>query len=110
MGSNRVRDLADIATVLDAIPGLVALLAPSGEVDAVNEELIAYCGQPLEAMRQWGTNGTIHSEDLPHVANVFMNAISKGEPYDFEARIRHIDGAYRWNQARGLPVRDPDGR
>ena len=100
----------DIATVLDAIPGLVAILTPVGEVDAVNSELIAYCGQPLEAMRRWGTNGTVHLEDLPRVAVVFMQAISRGEPYDFEARIRRFDGVYRWNQVRGLPFRDASGR
>jgi PAS domain S-box-containing protein len=100
----------DIATVLDAIPGLVAILTPAGEVDAVNNELVAYCGQPLDAMRQWGTNGTVHAEDLPRVTAVFMHSMSTGEPYDFEARIRRSDGVYRWNQVRGLPFRDSSGR
>jgi PAS domain S-box-containing protein len=100
----------DIATVLDAIPGLVAILTPVGEVDAVNNELVAYCGQPLEAMKQWGTNGTVHPEDLPRVAAIFGSSISAGEPYDFEARIRRFDGVYRWNQVRGLPFRDARGQ
>ena len=100
----------DIATVLDAIPGLVAILTSAGEVDVVNRELVDYCGQPVEAMRQWGTNGTVHDEDLPVVSNVFTRALAAGEPYEFEARIRHFDGAYRWNQIRGLPSRDRDGR
>ena len=100
----------DIATVLDAIPGLVAILTPAGEVDVVNHELVEYCGQPVEAMRQWGTNGTVHFDDLPAVASVFARAIAAGEPYEFEARIRRFDGAYRWNQIRGLPSWDPDGR
>src|SRR5215470_8886514 len=99
-----------IATVLNALPGLVAILTPGGEVDAVNHELIAYCGQPLEAMRQWGTNGTVHAEDLPRVATVFTGSIAAGEPYEFEARIRRFDGVYRWNQVRGLPFRDSNSR
>src|SRR4029453_4103524 len=99
----------DIATVLDAIPGLVAILTPVGEVDEVNGELVAYCGQPLEAMRQWDTNGTVHAEDRPRGRAVFGQAISRGEPYDFEARIRRFDGVYRWNQVRGLPFRDAGG-
>ena len=100
----------DVATVLDTIPGLVAMLTPAGEVEAVNNQLAEYCGQPLEAMRQWGTNGTVHAEDLPRVADLFMRAISAGEPYDFEARIRRCDGVYRWNQVRGSPSRDSGGR
>ncbi|HEX4960226.1 MAG TPA: ATP-binding protein [Thermoanaerobaculia bacterium] len=96
--------------VVNTIPGFVAILSPAGEVDVVNDPLVDYCGQPLEAMRQWGTNGTIHSDDLPHVLDVFTQGITSGEPYDFEARIRRFDGAYRWFQVRGLPLRDTRGR
>src|SRR4029453_17720675 len=95
--------------LLDTIPGLAAMLTPTGEVDAVNLELVEYCGQPLEAMQQWGTNGTVHLEDLSRIVPVFAQAIPSGEPYDFEARIRRFDGAYRWCQIRGLPLRDTAG-
>ena len=96
--------------LVDTIPGLVAILTPAGEVDVVNHELVEYCGQPLEAMKQWGTNGTVHSDDLPRVIQVFTQAIASGDPYDFEARIRRFDGVYRWFQVRGLPFRDTSGR
>jgi PAS domain S-box-containing protein len=96
--------------ILDTIPGLVAVLTPTGEVDAVNNEIVAFCGQPLEAMKEWGTNGTIHPEDLPHMVPIFVRAIASGEPYDFEARVRRFDGVYRWLQIRGLPLRDTSGR
>ena len=33
-----------------------------------------------------------------------------GEPYDYEARARCFDGAYRWFQVLGRPHRDDDGR
>jgi PAS domain S-box-containing protein len=97
------------ALVVDSIPGLVAILTPSGDVDVVNHQLVEYCGQTLEAMKQWGSNGTVHSQDLPRVVQVFTQAISSGEPYDFEARIRRFDGVYHWFQVRGLPLRDTSG-
>ena len=62
--------------ILDTIPGLVATLLPTGEVDSVNAELVEYCGQPLEAMKQWGTNGTVHSEDVPRIGPMFAQAIA----------------------------------
>jgi PAS domain S-box-containing protein len=96
--------------IVDTIPGLVAMLTPAGEVDVVNHQLVEYCGQPLEAMKQWGANGTVHAEDLPRVVQVFTQAITSGQPYDFEARIRRFDGVYRWFQVRGLPLRDPGER
>ena len=92
--------------IMDTIPGLVAMLTPAGEVDVVNHELVEYCGQGLEAMKQWGTNGTVHADDLPRVGPVFARAIASGTPYNFEARVRRFDGVYRWCQIRGLPHRD----
>ena len=96
--------------VVNTIPGLVASLTPAGEVAVVNDQLVEYCGQGLEAMRQWGTNGTVHPEDVPHVAGIFVPAIAAGQPYELEARVRRFDGVYRWFQIRGLPLRDTNGQ
>jgi PAS domain S-box-containing protein len=96
--------------IVETIPGFVAGLSPAGEVEFVNKGLIEYCGQGLEAMKQWGTNGTVHADDLPHVAELFTRGIASGEPYDFDARIRRSDGTYRWFQVRGLPLRDIGGQ
>ncbi|HET8947015.1 MAG TPA: PAS domain S-box protein [Candidatus Polarisedimenticolia bacterium] len=95
--------------ILETIPGMAAVLTPAGEVAAVNHELVDYCGQPLEGMRQWGTNGTVHADDLSRIVPIFTEAIASGRPYDFEARIRRHDGAYRWCLVRGLPLRGTDG-
>jgi PAS domain S-box-containing protein len=96
--------------IVETIPGLVASLTPAGEVEFVNKQLIEYCGQGLEGMKQWGTNGTVHADDLPHVVDLFTRGITSGEPYDFDARIRRFDGVYRWFQVRGLPLRDMGGQ
>src|SRR6185436_4980980 len=82
----------------------------AGEVEFVNRGLIEYCGQGLEAMKQWGTNGTVHVDDLPHVVELFTRGITSGEPYGFDARVRRSDGIYRWFQIRGLPLRDRGGQ
>src|SRR4029077_2785294 len=98
------------ALVIDSVPGLVAILAPSGEVDDVNIRIIEYCGLPLEAMRHWGTNGIVHPDDVPQIVPIFSHAITTAVPYDFEARIRRFDGVYRWFQVRVCPLIDVDGR
>src|SRR5262245_33521418 len=51
-----------------------------------------------------------HLDDLEHTIEVFGNAISTGEPFDFEYRLRRFDGVYRWFQARGIPLRNREGR
>jgi PAS domain S-box-containing protein len=100
----------DWRLIVDNIPGLVALLSPTGDVDVVNRQLLEYFGQTLEELRQWGTNGTVHPEDLPHVVDVFTRSIASGSPYDIVQRFRRSDRAYRWFENRGFPLRDAEGR
>ena len=99
-----------LRSAIDGIPGLVGVLAPNGEIEAVNRQILEYCGQPLEELKNWGANGTVHHEDLPHVAEVFMKSIASGIPYRIEQRLRRFDGEYRWFDNRGIPVRDDTGR
>jgi PAS domain S-box-containing protein len=96
--------------IVNTIPGLVALLAATGEVEVVNRQLLEYFGQTLEELRQWGTNGTVHPEDLPHVADVFSRSIASGSPYQIVQRFRRSDGVYRWFENSGYPVHDATGR
>src|SRR4029453_10981280 len=87
----RLRDLGErereSRLIVETIPGFVASLSPAGEVESVNKGLIEYCGQELEAMKQWGTNGTVHVDDLPHVVELFTRGITSREPYELAARI-----------------------
>ena len=99
----------NIRVGLNSIPGLVAILTPTGGVDAVNDQLAEYCGRTLEELQQWGTSDTVYPDDLSRVIQIFTQAIASSEPYDFEARLRRFDGAYRWFQIRGLPRRDAGG-
>jgi PAS domain S-box-containing protein len=99
-----------LRSAIDGIPGLVGVLAPNGDVEAVNRQILEYCGQSLQELRNWGTNGIVHHEDLPHVAEVFSKSIASGIPYRIEQRLRRFDGEYRWFDNRGIPVRDDTGR
>jgi len=99
----------DPRCLVNSMPGLIAVLTPAGDVDVVNNELVEFCGQPIEAMKQWATNGIVHPRDVPKIAPVFTQSIASGRAYDFEARIRRHDGVYRWFQVRGIPLRDAGG-
>ncbi|MGC4053515.1 MAG: PAS domain-containing protein [Paludibaculum sp.] len=96
--------------IVDNIPGMVALLSPTGELEIVNRQVYEYFGQTFEELRHWGSNGSVHEEDLPHVVEVFSRSIATGSPYDIEQRFRRHDGAYRWFTNRGFPLWDSDGR
>jgi PAS domain S-box-containing protein len=107
------RDLQDrereSRMIVSSIPGLVAALTPAGELEAVNEQLLAYCGRPLEELKKWATSDTVHPDDIPHNIEMISDSLKLGKPYEIVERIRRFDGVYRWFQARGLPLRDSNG-
>jgi PAS domain S-box-containing protein len=69
----------------------------------------AFTGQTFEQWRGRGWLDAIHPDDRPRVAEAFDRAIADREPYQVEYRLRSRAGGYRWTQARGVPVRGPDG-
>src|SRR6516165_7231046 len=58
-------------SAIDGIPGFVAILAPNGEIEAVNRQILEYFGRSLEELKDWATIGTMHPDDLPHVVEAF---------------------------------------
>ena len=97
-------------SALDGIAGLVSVLAPNGEVETANRQLLEYFGRSLEWLKNWGTNDVVHPEDLPRVLELFKKAMAAGIPFQHELRMRRFDGEYRWFDNRGVPIRDDSGR
>ena len=95
--------------IVDSIPGMVGMTLPSGNIEMVSRQALEFFGKTIEELRDWGTNDTIHPEDLPGVIDAFTRALTTGRPYDFSARFRRADGVYRWLQDRGSPLRDKNG-
>jgi PAS domain S-box-containing protein len=97
-------------SALDGIAGLVAVMAPNGELETANRQVLDYFGRSLEWLKNWGTNDAVHPEDLPRVLELYKRAMASGIPFNFEVRLRRFDGEYRWFDNRGVPVRDDSGR
>ena len=95
--------------IVNSIPGMVGMTLPSGNIEMVSRQALEFFGKTIEELRDWGTNDTIHPEDLPGVIDAFTRALTTGRPYDFSARFRRADGVYRWLQDRGSPLRDKNG-
>ena len=108
-GMLRGREI-NLLLILDSIPAPAALMAPSGEVEAVNKPSLEYFGKTLEDLKKWGTSDAVHPDDLPHAIEIWMEAVQTGHPYEVKQRLRRFDGVYRWFGVRGFPLRDPDGR
>ena len=97
-------------SAIDGIAGLFAILAPNGEPESVNRQLLEYFGRTFEELKNWGTNDAVHPEDLPRVIELDKRGLASGLPYNFELRLRRYDGEYRSFETRVVPVRDDSGR
>src|SRR3989442_7075816 len=72
----------DSRVIVGSMPGMVAILTPTGGIDAVNDELVEYSSRTLEELQQWGTSDTVHPDGLPRLIQIFTKAIASGEPYE----------------------------
>jgi PAS domain S-box-containing protein len=95
--------------IVDSIPGMVAVVSPTGDVEMVSRQTLEFFGRTIEELREWGTNDMIDPEGLPGVTEAFSRAMAAGSPFEFPMRLRRWDGVYRWFQERGFPLRDRNG-
>ena len=94
--------------IVDNIPGLVATMGATGEVEFLNRQTLEYFGKPHDDLKNWALSDAVHPDDLPRVIQARIKSIEEGGIYDIEHRCRRADGVYRWFQVRGLPVRDAE--
>ncbi len=94
-----------------AVPGMLWVTGPDGEVTRVNQRTLDFTGaRSVEDLLNLGWKEFLHPEDFPKTADAFFHAIQTGESYENLQRVRRVDGEYRWHHVRAEPLRDRDGR
>ncbi|MDQ3349237.1 MAG: PAS domain-containing protein, partial [Acidobacteriota bacterium] len=93
----RFRQLAD------AMPQIVWAATPDGQLDYYNRRWFEYIRIPPGVNEDTVWDRYIHPDDLPETYAAWRVALSTGDPYSVEFRVRGGDGAYRWFLARALP-------
>jgi PAS domain S-box-containing protein len=97
-------------TLLDAIPQQIWSGPPDGTLDYCNARWRSYMGLGLEELQGEGWQSMLHPDDRERVLRAWHESVTEGTPYEQEERHRQADGQYRWFLARGMPLRDADGR
>src|SRR5262249_12714357 len=100
---------AKFRSAIDGIAGLVSIMSPNGELEAVNRQVTEYFGQSPEELKNWRTSDLVHPEDRPRVLEIYERSIAAGDPFQYEVRARRFDGEYRWFECRAVPIRDESG-
>jgi PAS domain S-box-containing protein len=102
----------EIRLVADTIPALVWSALPDGAVQYFNQRWLTYTGLTLEQARGWGFIDAYHPEDRTSVrdlTSVGMPHSASANDRTTEARLRGVDGKYRWFLGRAMALRDEAG-
>lgn len=96
-----------LSLLAEAIPHLLWVLDVEGRAIFFNQRWVTYTGCSLEAIKAW--EDLLHPDDCNAARDAWDRCLAAFEPYDFEYRLRRVDGVYRWHLAHSLPVRDARG-
>jgi PAS domain S-box-containing protein len=102
----------EIRLVTDTIPALVWSASADGAVEYLNQRWLTYTGLTFEQARGWGFIDAYHPEDRTSVRNltsVGLPRAASATDVITEARLRGVDGKYRWFLGRAMPLRDEAG-
>ncbi|MET0350608.1 MAG: PAS domain-containing protein [Rhizobacter sp.] len=93
----------------ESLTQLIWATRPDGHADYFSPQWVQYTGVPAEQQHGDGWLMQVHPDDRPAVAVAWRRAVSGGDPYAIEMRLRRHDGVDRWFMARGCPLRAASG-
>lgn len=96
--------------VIDTIPQQIMSGPNDGTLDFANAQWRSYTGLTQEELQGRGWLRIIHSDDREPLLKAVEESRAQGKPYEQEVRRRGADGQYRWFLARGVPLKDSEGR
>jgi diguanylate cyclase (GGDEF)-like protein/PAS domain S-box-containing protein len=99
----RVRFQA-MSEVANALEEIVWIARPDGQIDYYNRHWFKYTGLTLEQTREAGWISVIHPNDVRLCMEAWSNALKSEKPCNFEFRLLHADGSYRWHLGCVVPV------
>jgi PAS domain S-box-containing protein len=99
-----------LRALTEAIPQQIWRADTSGHIEYCNQHLRSYIGQAPGHCLGDSFYGILHSEDEPLYRQGMENALTTGEGFELEARVRGADGNYRWFLARAIPQHTEDGK
>ncbi|TCD11016.1 PAS domain S-box protein [Pedobacter frigidisoli] len=90
--------------MLNAIPQQVWTADPQGQLNYVNQVVSDDFGYPGPEIVGQGWQAFIHPDDLPSCLLAWHQALTSGEEYLTEFRLKFANGAYNWHLARAIPL------
>jgi PAS domain S-box-containing protein len=105
------QDERELRGIVEAIPQLITVLAPSGDIVYVNKPVLDFTGLSLDEIRAGAlSDRVIHPDDRETVSPRIPHALQQGESFECEYRLLGKDGKYRWFINRFNPLANDGGQ
>ena len=91
------------------IPVQVWTALPDGLLDYVTEQTAGQFGLTAENLLADGWQHVVHPDDLALATERWIHALSTGETYEVEFRLKLGNGQFAWHLARAIPQRNAAG-
>jgi PAS domain S-box-containing protein len=101
---------AELRAIINAIPTMAWSAGADGSCDSLNQRSLDYTGLSAEQALGFAWSVVIHPEDAKGLLEYWQAALAAGTHVDVEARMRRLDGVYRWFLFRADPLRDESGQ
>ena len=88
----------------------VWICAPDGRNIYASESFLKLVGTTQEQCSNFGWGDILHPDDSEHTIAAWKECVRTGGTWDVEHRFRGVDGNWHPVLARGMPVRDEDGK
>ncbi len=95
--------------IVESLPQLVWTCGPDGKANYSSKQLLAFVGVSAEELLGDHWSDQIHPDDRESATATWRDAVTTGQEYRTEFRLRRYDGAYRWCEARATPLYDNAG-
>lgn len=101
---------ASFRQLADAMPQMVWVAGPDGQLEYSNLQWSAYAGILPGSPGGPAWTSLLHADDAPSASEQWEHSVRTGEPLDGEYRLRGKEGGYRWFLGRSRPVLGDHGQ
>ncbi|MBB1283913.1 PAS domain S-box protein [Flavisolibacter sp. BT320] len=109
LASADVNEQTIFQTIADDAPVMIWITDPTGYCTYLNKQWLEFTGQTLKEGQGLGWTNAVHPDDREAAGQVFMECSNEQKPFNFDYRIRHKSGEYRWAIDTGKPRFDNEG-
>src|SRR5580658_1155257 len=100
----------ELREVIETIPCMAWSATADGNAEFFNRRWLDYAGLTADQARGTGWTAAIHPNDLIGLVDYWQQILASGRPGELEARLRRVDGEYRWFLFRATPSFDENGK